>query len=185
MSNIKLLQLFLRAESKIMQQSFQDDFDLATGVGGKHLAPKRPLDYIVSFMTLMIISAVLASGGLLGLRLIDASVIFTGSVAESEQPSDPAVPQDALAIVDGTNTDLAIQIGEGLEALGWNVVSKVSLSEIDPSLPTSPTTLIFISDEGFRVSAEQLPDRFASAPIEVSDQFADPITILIGTDLTQ
>lgn len=166
-----------------MQQSFQDDFDLVTGVGGKHLAPKRPLDYIVSFLTLMVISAVLASGGLLGLRLIDASVIFTGSVAEMEEATEPTAPQDALAIVDGTNTDLANQIGEGLEALGWNVVSKVSLAEIDPSLPTSPTTLIFISDESYRASAELLPSRFESAPIEVSSQFADPITILVGTDL--
>lgn len=168
-----------------MQQPLRDDFDLASGVGGKHLAPKRPLDYVISFLTLMVVSAVLASGGLLGLRLIDASVIFTGSVAEVEPSVEADVPQDELAIVDGTNTQLADQIGEGLEALGWNVVSKVTLSEIDATLPTSPTTLIFISDESYRSSAEQLPERFSKVPIEVSGQFADPITILIGTDLTQ
>jgi hypothetical protein len=43
-----------------MPKSFQDEFDTASGVGGKHLAPKRALDYIVSFLTLTFLSAALA-----------------------------------------------------------------------------------------------------------------------------
>ena len=43
-----------------MPEVLQDEFDTVSGVGGKHLAPKRPLDYIVSFLTLTFVSAALA-----------------------------------------------------------------------------------------------------------------------------
>lgn len=165
-----------------MQQIITDEFDAVEGVGGKHLAPKRPLDYVLSFLTLTIVSAAIAGGGLLGLKLWDASVIFTGSVADEDTTQTPLVPQVAMAIVDGTNTGLASDISDTLKAVGWNIVSAVSLNEIDPNLSTSPTTLIFIQSEEDRAAAEMLLIRFPKATIEVSSQFVDPITVLIGTD---
>ena len=158
-----------------------DEFDTATGVGGRHLAPKRALDYLVSFFTLMLISAMVAAGGLVGLRIWDASVIFTGSIID-EDPAIPEVPQTEIAIVDGTNTTLATDISESLKEAGWNVVSAVTLSELDPNLPPSPSTLIFISSEEHRSAAELLLAQFPDVTITVSAQFQYPITVLIGTD---
>ena len=158
-----------------------DEFDTATGVGGRHLAPKRALDYLVSFFTLMLISAMVAAGGLVGLRIWDASVIFTGSIIEEEEiPSQ--VPQTEIAIVDGTNTTLATDFSDSLKEAGWNVVSAVTLTELDPNLPPSPSTLIFISSEEHRIAAELLLAEFPDVTITVSEQFRDPITLLIGTD---
>ena len=161
-----------------MSKGLQDEFDTATGVGGKHLAPKRPLDYVVSFLTLTFVSAAIAGGGLLGLRIWDAGVIFTGTIADSE----PTVPQVEITIVDGTNSLKATAIAEELLASGWNVVSAISLNEIDPALPPAATTLIFISNEEFRTGAEALLGVFPEAAITVSEQFTSQVTVLIGTD---
>lgn len=161
-----------------MSKGLQDEFDAITGVGGKHLAPKRPLDYVVSFLTLTLISAAIAGGGLLGLRIWDAGVIFTGTIADSA----PAVPQVEITIVDGTNTGKATAIAEDLLAGGWNVLSALSLREIDPALPPAATTLIFISSEEFRPGAEALLEAFPEAAITVSEQFTSQVTVLIGTD---
>jgi hypothetical protein len=176
MPNIKVPASFY--ESQPLPTKPRDEFDAAIGVGGKHLAPKRPLDYVVSFLTLTVISALVAGGGVLGLRAWDASLVFDVSFLEEE----PAVPQLAIAIVDGTNSSLGTDIRDELLELGWNVVSTVSLSELDPNLSTSPSTLIFLSSEEFRDEASGLLARFPGVPIEVSGQFADPITVLLGSD---
>jgi hypothetical protein len=160
-----------------MPKSFQDEFDAATGVGGKHLAPKRPLDYIVSFLTLTFLSAALAGGGILGLQLWDTGVILSGLVAQEDR-----VPQLEVAIVDGTNSAKAQSIGDQLLEDGWNIVSATSLSDLDPALEPAASTLIFLSNEAYRADAAGLLATFPGAPITVSDQFLAPVTVLIGTD---
>ncbi len=160
-----------------MSKSFQDEFDAATGVGGKHLAPKRALDYIVSFLTLTFLSAALAGGGILGLQLWDTGVILSGLVAQ-----DDRVPQLEVAIVDGTNSGKALAIGDELLEEGWNIVSATSLSDLDPALEPAVSTLIFLSSEAYRADAAGLLATFPNAPITVSDQFLTPVTVLIGTD---
>jgi hypothetical protein len=160
-----------------MPKSFQDEFDAATGVGGKHLAPKRPLDYIVSFLTLTFLSAALAGGGILGLQLWDTGVILSGLVAQEDR-----VPQLEVAIVDGTNSAKAQAIGDQLLEDGWNIVSATSLSDLDPALEPAASTLIFLSNEAYRADAVGLLATFPGAPITVSDQFLAPVTVLIGTD---
>jgi hypothetical protein len=161
-----------------MPKSFQDEFDAATGVGGKHLAPKRALDYIVSFLTLTFLSAALAGGGILGLQLWDTGVILSGLVAQQED----AVPQLEIAIVDGTNSGKARAIGDQLLEGGWNIVSATSLSDLDPALEPATSTLIFLSSEAYRADAAGLLATFPGASITVSDQFLAPVTVLIGTD---
>ena len=160
-----------------MPKSFQDEFDTASGVGGKHLAPKRALDYIVSFLTLTFLSAALAGGGILGLQLWDTGVILSGLVAQ-----DDRVPQLEVAIVDGTNSGKAQAIGDELLDEGWNIVSATSLSDLDPALEPAASTLIFLSSEAYRADAAGLLATFPGAAITVSDQFLAPVTVLIGTD---
>jgi hypothetical protein len=160
-----------------MPKSAKDEFDTASGVGGKHLAPKRALDYIVSFLTLTLLSAALAGGGILGLRLWDTGVILSGEVAEEE-----SVPQLEIAIVDGTNTGKAQVIGDRLLEAGWNIVSATSLSDFDPALEPTASTLIFLSSESYRADAAGLLTTFPGAAITVSGQFLAPVTVLIGTD---
>jgi hypothetical protein len=155
-------------EEKVTQES---DTDL--GVGGKHLAPKSALDYIRSFLTLTLISGVLAFGGLMGLRIADLGVIM---------PESPFVPQIQVSIVDGTNTGIAQSVGDELMEAGWNIVSTSSLSDLDPGSPEAVSTLIFITEEGFRDEAEGLAARFEGSIIVVSDQFPDAVTLVIGTE---
>jgi hypothetical protein len=42
--------------------------------------------------------------------------------------------------------------------------------------------LVFITDEGFRDEAEGLVAKFPGSIIAVSDQFPDPITLVVGLD---
>jgi hypothetical protein len=161
-----------------MPKAFEDEFDTVSGVGGKYLAPRKPLDYIVSFLTLTFLSAALAGGGILSLQIWDAGVILSGLVAEDEN----TVPQIEVAIVDGTNTGLAVELGQALVEDGWNVVSATSLNDIDPALQAAPTTLIFISSQDFEADARVLARGFPGAPIQVSEQFSADVTVLIGTD---
>jgi hypothetical protein len=156
-----------------MEENAAQEPDTDLGVGGKHLAPKSALDYIRSFLTLTVISGVLAFGGLMGLRIADLGVIM---------PEPTAVSQTQVSIVDGTNTGIAQSIGEDLTEAGWNIVSTSSLSDFDQGSPEAVNTLIFITEEGFRVDAEGLSARFEGSIIVVSDQFPDPVTVVIGLD---
>jgi hypothetical protein len=149
----------------------QPDTDL--GVGGKHLAPKSALDYVRSFLTLTLISGVLAFGGLMGLRIADLGVMM---------PDLPFVPQVQVAVVDGTNTGIAQSVGAELTEGGWNIVSTSELSQIDPGSPEAVNTLVFITDESYRDEAEDLAVRFPGAIIAVSDQFPDPVTLVVGME---
>jgi hypothetical protein len=176
MPNIKVPSKFI--QKVVMPEAFQDQFDTVSGIGGKHLAPKKPLDYIVSFLTLTVISALVAGGGILGLRIVDASVIFSRVVAED----NGGLPQIEISIVDGTNTGLATSVGDQLLDEGWNIVSAISLSDLDPDLEPAATTLIFLSAEENRDEAAMLLANFPNAPITVSEEFASPITVLLGTD---
>jgi hypothetical protein len=161
-----------------MPKVLEDEFDTVSGVGGKHLAPKRPLDYIVSFLTLTFLSAALAGGGILGLQLWDTGVILSGLVAQEES----GVSDLDLAIVDGTNSGLGLAVGQQLQDQGWSVVSATSLSDLDPALEPAPETLIFVTAEAYRQDAEALLETFPGAIMQVSTQFLTPITVLIGTD---
>jgi hypothetical protein len=62
------------------------------------------------------------------------------------------------------------------------VISAISLSDLDPALEPAATTLIFLSSEQYRSDAAGLLASFPGAPIEVSEQFSAPVTVLIGTD---
>ena len=154
-----------------MEDKVQEKAEL--GIGGKHLAPKNAMDYIRSFLTLTAISGLLAFGGLMGLRIADLSVIM---------PDLPFVPQVQVSVIDGTDTGIASVVGDELAQEGWNIVSRTSLSDTDPGSPTSGNTLVFISEEGFRDEAAGLVTRFPGSIIAVSDQFPDPITLIIGLD---
>jgi hypothetical protein len=156
-----------------MEENAAQEPDTDLGVGGKHLAPKSALDYIRSFLTLTVISGVLAFGGLMGLRIADLGVIM---------PEPTAVSQTQVSIVDGTNTGIAQSIGEDLTEAGWNIVSTSSLSDFDQGSPEAVNTLIFITEEGFRVDAEGLSARFPGSIIVVSDQFPDPVTVVVGME---
>jgi hypothetical protein len=156
-----------------MEDKVQEKADTDLGIGGKHLAPKNAMDYIRSFLTLTVISGLLAFGGLMGLRIADLSVIM---------PDLPIVPQVQVSVIDGTDTGIGSVVGEELTQEGWNIVSTASLGDTDPGSPTSGNTLIFISEEGFRDEAAGLAARFPGSIIAVSDQFPDPITLIIGLD---
>jgi hypothetical protein len=156
-----------------MEDKVQEKADTDLGIGGKHLAPKNAMDYIRSFLTLTVISGLLAFGGLMGLRIADLSVIM---------PDLPFVPQVQVSVIDGTDTGIGSVVGEELTQEGWNIVSTASLGDTDPGSPTSGNTLIFISEEGFRDEAAGLAARFPGSIIAVSDQFPDPITLIIGLD---
>jgi hypothetical protein len=97
-------------------------------------------------------------------------------------PDLPFVPQVQVSVIDGTDTDIAAVVGEELTQEGWNIVSTASLADTDPGSPTSANTLVFITDEGFRDEAEGLVAKFPGSIIAVSDQFPDPITLVVGLD---
>jgi hypothetical protein len=156
-----------------MEEKATEQPDTDLGAGGKHLAPKTALDYIRSFLTLTLISGVLAFAGLMGLRIADLGVIM---------PELPFVPQIQVSVVDGTNTGIAQSVGEELTEAGWNIVSTSSLSDFDQGSPEAVNTLVFITEEGFRDEAEGLAARFEGSIIVVSDQFPDPVTVVIGLD---
>jgi hypothetical protein len=156
-----------------MEDKVQEKADTDLGIGGKHLAPKNAMDYIRSFMTLTAISGLLAFGGLMGLRIADLSVMM---------PDLPFVPQVQVSVIDGTDTGIAAVVGEELSQEGWNIVSTTSLADTEPGSPTSANTLVFISEERFRDEADGLVARFPGSIIAVSDQFPDPITLVLGLD---
>jgi hypothetical protein len=176
MTNIKVPDLFRRRAA--VPKVLEDQFDTVSGVGGKHLAPKRALDYVISFLTLTFLSAALAGGGILGLQLWEAGVVFS----DQENNDQDSILTPNLTLVDGTNSGIGPVVEKKLEELGWNVVSSTSLADLDPALEPATATLIFVTSEQYRPDAEALVATFPGATIQVSSQFSTPVTVLIGTD---
>jgi hypothetical protein len=164
-----------------VQATSEQQLDTVDGLGGKHLAPKSALDNLLSLLALVLISGLLAGGGLLGLRMADLGLVSSG---EATLPPiiAPTVPQIAVSVVDGTNTGLAYSVSRQLSKAGWNVVIGSSLSDAGSGLQVSSVTQIIITNERYRADASGLLAIFPNAPILVFGQFAHPVTVLIGTD---
>jgi hypothetical protein len=164
-----------------MQATAEKELDTLEGIGGKHLAPKKAIDNLLSLLALAVVSGLLAGGGLLGLRMADVGLVGSGEITLPEVIA-PTVPQIDISVVDGTNTGLAYSVSRQLSKAGWNVVIGSSLSDAGSSLQAATFTQIIITNERFRADAAGLQAIFPDAPILVFGQFSHPVTVLIGTD---
>jgi hypothetical protein len=164
-----------------MQATAEQELDTLEGIGGKHLAPKKAIDNLLSLLALAVVSGLLAGGGLLGLRMADLGLSESSEVTLPVIIA-PTVPQIDISVVDGTNTGLAYSVSRQLSKAGWNVVIGSSLNDAGSSLQAATLTQIVITNERFRADAAGLQAIFPDAPILVFGQFSHPVTVLIGTD---
>lgn len=166
-----------------------DEFDAAASHGGRHRARRTAKDRVLEW-TKIIGAGILVAGLSWGvLKVADASSVFEGVISIAS-PS-PTVSEDArpgVAVVDGSGKTSEAKIAAGqlfaadLETAGYKVLNWSALVDAENEPITIETSTIVIIDELFRAEAEELAKLLGSPLVTVSDQFAGPITVVLGTE---
>ena len=165
-----------------------DEFDALpelSGRAGRHLARRTGKDRAIDFGKIALAATLIAAAGYVGLRLIDNASIFTDSIADpsasASASADAKGDGAAISVLDGTaSTDRASKVAQLLLDKKWNVVSASQLNLAGGE--DTKVTFIYIKDETFRAASESLISDLGEFQIVVSDQFTDPITIVLGKD---
>ena len=166
-----------------------DEFDAASVHGGRHRARRTGKDRALEWVKIFG-AGILVAGAAWGvLKVADASSVFEGVISNAS-PS-PTATEDArpgVAVVDGSGKTDDAKIAAGqlfaadLETAGFNVLNWSALEDADGKPITIETSTIVITDELFRAEAEEMAKLLGSPLVTVSDQFAGPITIVLGTE---
>lgn len=166
----------------------QDEFDALpelSGRAGRHLARRTGKDRAIDFAKIAIAATLIAAAGYAGLRLVDNASIFTESIAgpssSASASADAKGEGAAVSVLDGTaSAERASKVAQLLLDKKWNVVSASPLDLAGAE--DIKITFIYIKDETFRAASESLISDLGEFQIVVSDQFTDPITIVLGKD---
>ena len=164
-----------------MSQKFpSDEFDSAPPHGGRHRARRTKRDRVIEFLRVMAVAAIFGFVALFGLRIADGSVVI--NPADLIDPSPVAtstVKSTPVTVLDGTSqVGLASKVAHELLDAGWNVITADNLN------PTAPIaeTKIYITSQDFDAATKTLVKTLGKYSVEVSGQYADPITVVLGDD---
>lgn len=166
----------------------QDEFDALpelSGRAGRHLARRTGKDRALDFGKIALAATLIAAAGYIGLRFIDNASIFTDTLddpsASASASADSKGNGAAVSVLDGTaSADRASKVAQLLLDKKWNVVSASPLDLAGGD--DIKITFIYIKDETYRAAAESLVADMGEFQIVVSDQFTDPITVVLGKD---
>jgi hypothetical protein len=85
--------------------------------------------------------------------------------------------------LDGTGVDAKVaKASTALIDGKYNFLGAAKLQDANNKPIAIEKTLIVITDEVFRSQATEIAALFANAPIQVSTEFAGPITVVLGKD---
>jgi hypothetical protein len=160
-----------------------DEFDAAPVHGGRHRIRRTAKHRILEFLKIASFSAIVALVGYVGLKGIDSLNFFTDNSTVVAQPV--VEEQKPLVVV----LDATEQLGfAGKWALtlanaGFNVASAANYTPADRA--EREKTVVHIRSAADQATAEAIAKRLKLASVLVSTQFADAITVVLGTDLEQ
>ena len=128
----------------------------------------------------MVFAAIMGFVALFGLRIADGSVVI--NPADLIDPSPVAtstVKSTPVTVLDGTSqSGLASKVAHELLDAGWNVLTADNLN---PATPVTETK-IYITSQDFSSATKTLVKTLGKYSVEVSGQYADPITVVLGDD---
>jgi len=171
-----------------MSQKFPpDDFDFNHEVGGRHRARRGGVDRLLEFTGVIAAGVVLSGGGYFVLQGIAAGGqlgIDTGLPASTTAANQFTKGKGVgVSVVDASKaTDAASKLAQKLLDDGWNVwsASRAVNSVGNPALVK--TTTVYTTSDSTASIATGLAKSLGNYQVVVSNTYADPITVVLGTD---
>jgi hypothetical protein len=158
----------------------QDEFDQVTPGAGLRRARRSGASKFLEFIAYFSISAVIAGGGLFGYQtFFGGSSIDVNALSDNGKANTDSIRINETTVFDGIGQDgLASTVAHKLIDKGWNVVTAANV----PAGLKADKTVIYINSDKLQDAAKTLVSDLGSYAIEVSSQYIDPITIVLGSD---
>ena len=164
-----------------MAENFpQDEFDQVPQGPGIRRARRSGGSKFLEFIAYFTFSAVIAGGGLFGYQtFFGGTRINTSSLSDNGKTSTDPIRINETTVLDGVGkVGLAGTVAHKLIDKGWNVVTAANT---DLGVRVAKTT-IFINSDKLQNAASTLVKDLGTYSIEVSTQYIDPITVVLGSD---
>ena len=159
-----------------------DEFDQVAPAPGRRRARRSAGKKFLEFISYFSISALVAGGGLFGYQTFFGGGTKLDLNAFSDNTTKTSVDPlriNETKVIDAVGQDgLASTVAHKLIDKGWNVVTAAdSLSGV-----SAEKTVIYINSDQLNAAAKALVGDLGSYSIEVSNQYIDPITVVLGAD---
>ncbi len=164
-----------------MAENFpQDEFDQVAPAVGSRRARRSGASKFFEFMAYFSISAVIAGGGLFGYQtFFGGSTIDVNALSDNGNANSDPIRINETTVFDGVGQDgLAGTVAHKLIDKGWNVVTAANV----PAGLKADKTVIYINSDKLQDAAKTLVSDLGNYSVEVSTQYIDPITIVLGAD---
>ncbi len=154
-----------------------DEFDSVAPHGGRHRVRRTNRDRWFEFAKVLVVSGALASIAMVSLNAIENGFRFDATVVPGQSQNTSVTTGPGVTVLDASTTaGSASKVAKKLLDAGFNVLTA------DVADSHSRSTTIYISSESYQSVAKDLAKALGYDAIEVSSMFADPITVVIGTD---
>lgn len=164
-----------------MAENFpQDEFDQVTPGPGVRRARRSGSSKFFEFVSYFTISAVVAGGALFGYQtFFGGSSIDVSALSDNGKTITDSIRINETTVFDGVGQDgLAGSVAHKLIDKGWNVVTAANT----PNGFKAEKTVIYINSDKLQDAAKTLVGDLGTYTIEVSNQYIDPITVVLGPD---
>lgn len=164
-----------------MAENFpQDEFDQVAKAPGVRRAKRSKGSKFFEFIAYFSISAVIAGGGLFGYQsFFSGSSIDVSSISDNGKVNTDPIRINETTVLDAVGQPgLAGTVAHKLIDKGWNVVTAANA----PVSLKADKTVIYINSDKLQDAAKKLISDLGSYSIEVSTQYIDPITVVLGPD---
>lgn len=163
----------------------QDEFDAAPIHGGRHRIRRTAKHRILEFLKIAAYSAIVALIGWVGLKGIDSLNFFSDNTTVNTQPV-VAVQEPIVVVLDGTNqTGFATKWATTLSNAGYNVASAANYTPATGGQVS--TTVVYVRSTSDQTKAEVIANKLVltsgKVAVQLSTEFSDAITVVLGTDL--
>lgn len=159
-----------------------DEFDAAPAHGGRHRQLRTASTRIREFFKLFAISIVVAGVGYLGLQWVQSANVFDGIIS-GPSPSSSTSGKTAVKVFDGTQANEAgTEVAKALFLEGYEVGSAENLIDSEQAEVIVEKSTILITDEKYRSTANKISASTGIKLIELTADYPDPITVVVGAD---
>lgn len=159
-----------------------DEFDAAPAHGGRHRTRRTAATRVREFVKLFTISMVVAAVGFLGLQWVQSANVFDGIIAAGGGSSTTET-KTKVKVFDGTTENVnGTEVAKALFLAGFDVGSAENLVDSASAEIVVEKSTILITDEKYRAAANQIATETGITLIELTADYADPLTVVVGAD---
>jgi ABC-type anion transport system duplicated permease subunit len=181
-----------------------DEFDSVKAAGGRHRAKPTAGSRLLSFSRYALVTVVISAAGIFGLDIVSGTNNFSdviGGGSSTVGQSEFNANGLGVTVIDATDkSGLASKVAHKLYSAGWNVLTatnSVLLAKLtDAPKPAVPApapsasatanpadkTVVYVTTSAAQSAANDLLKTLGTYDVVQSNQYADPITVVLGND---